>query len=494
MNRRRIGKKLLSLVLAVLMGITMMSTIALAAGTVSVSYVLDKVYKGSTVYFDRTDTAKSNSSINKGYSADLTIYVTDATASEDDIWKDNGQGGKESQIQVNLDRGSFTFAATGSSSTIKSVTAMNGGGVKYTIKLTGLVYSGQGNTLGMTILSNESSGRSYLLKDDVTISQSVEYTPSVSIRDDKDDDDDDDVIAVATPYVIVSSYSYGGGQIVAGDTFNLTLQLYNTSSRVDVENMLVTIGMPEEMMLTSSSNTFYVSSLDSEETISKTVKVTAKPTAAPESHNVTIDMQYQYIDYRTNVRNNVTTKETLAIPVIQVDRFEVTGTELDDEFAVGRESLVTVNYVNKGRSQVYNISAKILGNIQNDGETQNLGNLASGSTGSTDFYVNPLEGGSLNCEIVITYEDTNMTEKTITVPITAEVIDYSAIYEDPNIGMDPGGMGDYNISTDPGMTTENNTVKMAVIVGVVLVVVIAAAVVIRRRIKKKRSEALDADL
>ena len=132
---------------------------------------------------------------------------------------------------------------------------------------------------------------------------------------------------MATPYVIVNNYNYGG-TITAGDTFPLSITLFNTSKSLDVQNMMVTITMPEAFMLTSSSNTFYIEDLESEGMVTKTMNVTAKANAAPQSHNIEVSMKYQYVDDHLNSRRDNTTQETISIPVVQVDRFQVTGVDV----------------------------------------------------------------------------------------------------------------------------------------------------------------------
>ena len=84
-------------------------------------------------------------------------------------------------------------------------------------------------------------------------------------------------------------------------------------------------------------------------------------------------------------RSDNSTQETISIPVVQIDRFQVTGVDAPAEAYLGEENYLTVNFVNKGRSDVYNLSAEISGDIQNPGQQQNLGNLTSGSTGSAEF-------------------------------------------------------------------------------------------------------------
>lgn len=451
-----------------------------------VRYTLDKVYtSGGTTLYEAGSETYNKYDIKSGYLVDVTLRITDPDGAVDEILD-----GDNALVNVLLDSGSFSFTNTSkgkSTSTIKSAAAADtDGGVVYTVKLTRLAYSGTGDTMGITVRSKAES-EDYFFSDAVTISQCV---PKTADQDSNDEDDKDySDLAVATPYIIVSNYSYGGSQITAGDTFSLTITLYNTSRLIDVENMMVTISMPDDLMLTSSSNTFYIDALEAEESITKTVQVTAKPAAQPQSHNVTVSMKYQYIDHKTVSRNDCSTEEIISIPVVQVDRFQLTSVEIEPQVMVGEEVYLSVEYVNKGRSEIYNLSAFVSGdNIENPGQNQNLGNLSSGATGSADFYIRAAESGPVSGLITVVYEDTNMQEKTLTIPFSTEAQSYEDLYGDQMGMYNPGMM------EDPGMMEEPQKAVWPYWAAAGVVALVAVLVIVKRKRDKKRSEALDADL
>ena len=452
----------------------------------NMSYTLTKVYasSGSNPSYEYGNPEKNDPTITKNRLVDMLVQFSVPGVKEEDIWT-GPVGAKVSNIQVQMDRGSFLFRSGDESAiTIKEVSQRTDG-VICLVELKGLRYTGTGNTLSFTVQNKSSNPVSIFEQFTTTVSSCEEY---VSRDDDDDEDPDYSSMAMATPYVIVSNYSYGG-TVTAGQSFPLTLTFYNTSKNIDVQNMMITLSMPEALMLTSSSNTFYVDTLGTEETVTKTVQVTAKANAEPSSHNVEVSMKYQYIDDHTVSRRDNSTQETISIPVVQVDRFEVTGVEVSPEIYLGEESDITVNYVNKGRSEVYNLSVAISGDIQNPGQQQNLGNLASGATGSADFYIMPNAEGICTGQITITYEDTNMVEKSVTM-------DWSANVVDPMAGMDTGmgmypGMGGMD---DPSLMPEEEKPVWPFVAGGVAAAAVVTGLLVWRRIRKKRSELEDADL
>ena len=449
--------------------------------TTNMSYTIKKISRGSTVTYDSNDPKKDDPTIARNYYVDALVQFPIPNAAKADIVSG------DAKVKILVYRGSFRFQiGTDSSIHIDRVVETSEGGVICYVTLKGLRYTGTGNTLAFTVQSKDDKAEPYIYQQfSAEVSSCEPYVPK---HDNDDDDPDDSRMEMATPYVIVNNYNYGG-TITAGDTFPLSITLFNTSKSLDVQNMMVTITMPEAFMLTSSSNTFYIEDLESEGMVTKTMNVTAKANAAPQSHNIEVSMKYQYVDDHLNSRRDNTTQETISIPVVQVDRFQVTGVDVSAESYVGEEASITVNFVNKGRSDVYNLSAEISGDIQNPGQQQNLGNLTSGSTGTADFYVMPNGEGMCSGEIKITYEDTNMEEKEATIQWSTNVVD-------PMAGMDFGpGIGDVDpgMMEDPGLMEEEKP-SWPFIAGGVGAGALVVGLLVWRHIKKKRSEAADADL
>lgn len=444
--------------------------------------------RGELIYDFNSDSQNDTlraPTLTSGCTATFRVRISDSNAAASDIWD-----GANSYINAVVSGNSFAPTNESKYNVIRTTEPNGAGnGVVYELELTKLKYTGKGNILNLTIKSKEAyAEKGYYSTHQATIDACVPYTPPVDNDDDGKPDYSD--MQMATPYVIVSNYSYGG-TVTAGQTFPLSITLYNTSRNIDVTNMMVTITMPEALMLTSSSNTFYIDHLDTESSVSQTVQVTAKVNATPQSHNIDISMKYQYIDDHLVSRRDNSTQETISIPVVQIDRFQVTGVDAPAEAYLGEENYLTVNFVNKGRSDVYNLSAEISGDIQNPGQQQNLGNLTSGSTGSAEFTILPNGEGVCSGEIKIIYEDTNMEEKTATILWSTTVVD-------PSAGMEfPGGMGDFDpgMMDDPSLMDEGEKKpSWPFIAGGVAVAALVVGLLVRRHILKKRSEEEDANL
>lgn len=412
------------------------------------------------------DKVNPSSEIVKGNYVDLTLYVTD----NDFLKLYSPTGYSKDNFSVTTPGDSSFLAGSGAGAEIEKWTVgSTDKGME--IQLTGVYYvGGSDNTLKLIITQGNYNAIVTCKIDNATI-----------IPTKPDDEKPDTETTAAQPYVIISSYSYGKGDLVAGETRNITMTFRNTSKTMAVENMMVTMTLPDAMMLTSSSNSFYIESLAAEGTITKTVNVTVKPTAAAQSHSMTVDFTYDYLD--NGVRRNAKTTESISMPALQVDRFTVTGIDLPQQIFIGEENNLSVNFVNKSRTDIYNLSAKLnCEGLSNNGEEQYLGNLASGTTSSADFYITGNEKGELVGEVIITYEDTNMNQRTVSVPFTTQVTSYEDVWGPSNPSVDPG--------MDPGMEEPAGFPWFWVIGGVV---VVAAGVFVYLKLRKNKKESVEED-
>lgn len=416
------------------------------------------------------DKVNPSSEIVKGNYVDLTLYVTD----NDFLSLYGSTGYSKNNFSVTTPGDSSFLAGSGAGAEIEkwTVGSTDKGMV---IQLTGVYYvGGSDNTLKLIITQGNYNAIVTCKIDNATI-----------VPEKENDKKPDEETTAAQPYVIISSYSYGKGDLVAGETRNVTMTFRNTSKTMAVENMMVTMTLPDAMMLTSSSNSFYIESLAAEGTITKTVNVTVKPTAAAQSHSMTVDFTYDYLD--NGVRRNAKTTETISMPVLQVDRFTVTGIDLPQQIFIGEENNLSVNFVNKSRTDIYNLSAKLnCEGLSNNGEEQYLGNLASGTTSSADFYITGNEKCELVGEVIITYEDTNMNQRTVSVPFTTQVTSYEDVWGPSNPSVDPGT----DPGTDPGMEEPAGFPWFWVIGGVA---VVAAGVFVYLKLRKNKKESVDED-
>lgn len=275
--------------------------------------------------------------------------------------------------------------------------------------------------------------------------------------------------------IVVRSAGYGGGSVVAGQQFTLTADVFVTAGTTGAENVAVSLTLPEQVTVVSGSSQIFVGNMAAGESASVNFLLNASATAAAGSANITI-----------NVNGNaasdgaaLTTTMPITVPIVQPERFEVSRTDFPEVINMGEETYGSVSFVNKGKGTIYNVSAELRGEGFTTTEgNQFVGNVASGTESSADFTISPTQAGSINAQLVITYENEQAEEKTITKDITFTVEEMS--FEDP--GMMPG-MGDMPTEpTQTGMPLWAWAVIVVLAAGVVATVV----VIVRKKIKKRK--------
>ena len=286
----------------------------------------------------------------------------------------------------------------------------------------------------------------------------------------KTEEPDANTVDSPVPNIIITRFDYGGASVAAGSGFNLSFKFKNTNSKIKVENLVTTVEGGEGLTLNGSANTFYFEKVGagSEKTVSVPMKVarTVTGSTAP----VSVSFKYEYVD--NGKRTPVTSEQKITVPVYQPDRFEISKPTLPVMVYAGEETSLSLNYVNKSKSDISNVEAEITGNIESVTPFQNIGNLEPGKSGTIVFAVTALEPGEAEFTIKVTYEDGNGDTKTREFPVvlSVEAMDYS----------------------DPGMDEpmpepeEASGINWPLVIGIIIAIAAVAFIVIK---KKKKAAA-----
>ncbi|MEG2144420.1 MAG: hypothetical protein RRY40_03720 [Oscillospiraceae bacterium] len=326
---------------------------------------------------------------------------------------------------------------------------------------------------------SDADGNSHYINGSAQIPNTVETKP-----DDDSTTDTDKVPDPLTPYIIVESYSYGGDSAMAGEDFELVLNLRNTSETNSLENIVMNISPQGVFSMGSSSNTIYIPTLFAGSTKSQKVTINTgltKVTDDKDANSIGMKFDFQYVVDK--VRKTGTSSENITIPVNFPDRFELSPPEMDGTAYQGEDWYIYLPMVNKGRSSVYNLMAYVKGEgIKNAGQRQYVGNVNAGSQTGVDFTLKFSEEGEQAGEIIVTYEDANMNPKEVTMPFTVNVEPmFTPDLENPE-GEFPGGI-DPAIPTD---TKEKKSVPRGPIAVTALVVCAISTYITVLKAKAKR--------
>lgn len=314
--------------------------------------------------------------------------------------------------------------------------------------------------------------------DDGTQLTNGSASGSVNILSAVSNDGQNEDIASPTPIVILSKYNYGGSSVAAGSGTNLSFSFTNTSKKLAIENVMVTVTGGSDLMLNGSTNTFYFDSVAAGGSKSVTVPMKAAQLISASAQDVQIAVTYEYVDQ--NARKSGSATLSLSVPLYQPDRFELSEPKTSYTGYVGEETSLTIDYVNKGKSAISNVDATISGDIDSPTPYQRVGTIDGGKNGTIAFAVTPQLEGENQVKIVITYEDSNGNTKERVFEATVEAM----AYEPADPGMDDPGM----IDPEPASTFPWKYVIIAVVAALIVLLIVLR--IRKKKAKQKAEQAL----
>ncbi len=223
----------------------------------------------------------------------------------------------------------------------------------------------------------------------------------------------------ATPNIVVRDFTYGQSNIAAGSRFTLDFRFQNMG-RLRVENVVASVDGGENFALDGGTSTFYYDALPAKGEQKQSVPLQALPTAKSGAQAVTVQFKYEYVD--GNKRTAASSEVRMAVPVVQQDRFQINAPALPESCTAGEECVLTLNYVNRGKTDVSNVEAAVEGDgFDAAAKTQYVGNITAGTSGSIGFALTPNQAGKVKVLLKVTYEDPNLQPQTKEFPVELTV-------------------------------------------------------------------------
>ena len=242
----------------------------------------------------------------------------------------------------------------------------------------------------------------------------------------------------SVPNLVIRSFAYGGESVAAGAKFPLDFTFENTGAS-KVENIVVTVDGGESFAMDGSTNTYFYRALAAGGTQSQQVPMRAVPTGKSGAQSLSVSFKYEYSDGEK--RTQATSDIKLSIPIFQPDRFHINAPTVPEYGTVGEEIEIIIPYVNKGKDDIANLEATVVGeDVDTPARTQYLGNVTAGSNGNVGFAISPNKAGEINVVLKISYEnaDQQVQTKEFPVKLTAEEyvppVDDGSEFSDENSG------------------------------------------------------------
>lgn len=321
------------------------------------------------------------------------------------------------------------------------------------------------------------------------LSKAVTSKVFIPVTGTKTDKDDVTKPSASRPVIIIESYDYGGQPVTGGKEFNLTMRFKNTNTVAQIENLKITVssvaGTDDKSVAgaftpAKSSNTFFVSKAGPGTYFTEQIALIPKADATPNSYGVSIVFNYEAV--LDGKRETIEATETISIPLTQPDRFEANNAELQTPMYLGQPGQLNINYVNKGKSKIFNLSVKLDGNFTSGESNSYIGNIESGVGDSFQATLNPSAEGTLTGTATFSYEDANGATKNVVKDFTCDVMPID-VPTNGGVISEPEPVPEQSNSSSPWM--------IWLIIGGVIIAAAVVFVIIHKKRKMKKLRMLE---
>lgn len=302
---------------------------------------------------------------------------------------------------------------------------------------------------------------------------------------------------LSIPRIITTGFVTDPEEVFAGDTFNLTITVQNTSQTTAVSNIQFDLQAAqtgggveggqnttyEAFLPTSGSSTIYVNNIGPGESKDISIEMTARSDLSQKPYVITLHAEYEDSNHHTYDADT-----NISIPVHQIAKIDSGDVEvLPESIAVGESSNVMFSIYDVGKTTLYNVRVSFDENYVSGGNCF-LGKIEPGGTGNVDTMVTAIavpEDGASSIMATISYEDEAGNVSTVEKEIPLLI--YEAYVDD--MGYDDMGydeMGDMYYED-----MENAGPSVGLIIGLcvgaaVIIAIVVIIIVVNVKKKKKR--------
>lgn len=287
-------------------------------------------------------------------------------------------------------------------------------------------------------------------------------------------------IGASKPKLIISNFTADQEELRAGNTFKFTFDIKNTHPSVNARNIKVTVTQADNIFsVNKGSNTFFITEIPAGETTENILELRVKADATTKAYPLEITMEYEYEGAKPNPTTGAigeTTKETINLQAVENSRPVVDNIAVGswDAPVVNQPTVLTFEFYNMGKSPLNNVHASVEGDFKlSTGNMYFIGNVAAGSQEYAELEVIPSIEGQAKGKLVVTFEDSNGDEVSITKEFEGTI--QGEFNPDTNGGM-PGG-------EVPNMPTAKEPILPIWAFIIIQIVILAIGIPVTRKVR-----------
>ncbi len=222
---------------------------------------------------------------------------------------------------------------------------------------------------------------------------------------------DSDEENASKPKLIISNYECDPLIVMAGQEFDLNMDILNTHATKGAKNIKMYLTLAEETSSESeksgniftpvnSSNTFYFDAIGPKATAQKQLRLYVVPGAQPKTYTLTVNFEYE-----DSAGKEYTATELLGINVKQVTEMQIDDFAMPDSVEMYSPVTVSFGYYNTGKVTLNNVMIKVEGDVECQNKNTYIGNMDSGAGDYFESTFTPNTSGEVPVSIIISYED-----------------------------------------------------------------------------------------
>lgn len=291
--------------------------------------------------------------------------------------------------------------------------------------------------------------------------------------------------------LIIDGFATNPENIVAGDSFELILNVKNASSSVPASDILMTVESEKAsespvFSTEAGSSSVSISSLGAGQSQEVRLRLSSRAGVDQRSYGLTFKAKYDSPEFK-----NAEESMNVDIPILQIPRMNTSTFEIMPEaISVGEESNIMFGINNTGKVTLYNVMVKFEADSIQTTDAY-VGNIKPGETGNVDCMVTgaapTADEGKI--KVTISYEDENGE-------VSEEQKEMNLFVSEPMPTEDEmmdGGMEDFPVE-EPGFLEKHSRILLPISLGAVAVLtLILAGIAVRSRKRQKEQEESEDD-
>jgi hypothetical protein len=185
------------------------------------------------------------------------------------------------------------------------------------------------------------------------------------------------------PKVIISKYKVTPEVAEAGEEFDVSFTLENTSDSVNVQNLKITL-KPEgtDLIVEEQSNTKYLKSLGKDKTKEFKFHLKVRQDAQPKPQKIIVNLEYEDSEAKP-----IATSEEILVQVKQPIRIKFDTPNIPAAVNAGDTLPLSLNVFNMGKSTLNNVMCRVEASGLMPEGSSFLGNMEPGASKTAEIFV-----------------------------------------------------------------------------------------------------------